>query len=150
MTTERDSTMTIVEAIIDNLCGRSGFDAAFDVGDDILEDIKQEMADTIDAHLATRDAVVISDDLLHGHLAPTYGEADEDGVGYFFTCEDLEKFVAACAESLASRKVAVPDGYVLVPVEPTDAMCSAPDAVWHPEARKIWKQMIAALQDEVK
>ncbi|PHS09389.1 MAG: hypothetical protein COA78_12065 [Blastopirellula sp.] len=37
----------LVETIINNLCGRSGFDEAFDVDEEILDDIKDEMLITI-------------------------------------------------------------------------------------------------------
>jgi hypothetical protein len=32
----------------------------------------------------------------------------------------------------------------LVPVVATHEMCSAPDSVWHPEAKIIWRQMLEA------
>jgi hypothetical protein len=51
----------------------------------------------------------------------------------------------ACREAmLAQGQGGVRDGWKLVPVEPTHEMCGAPDAVWHPEARKIYQQMLAA------
>lgn len=107
MIAERDSTMTLdtsrilaLAAEIRRVDGGNKSGAA---------ELAERLMPFIDTHLATRDAVVISNELLHGHLAPTYGEPDEDGVGYFFTCEDLERFVSACAESIASRKAAVPD-----------------------------------------
>lgn len=44
-------------------------------------------------------------------------------------------------ESASAR---VTDGWQLVPIEPTHAMCGAPDVVWHPEAKRIYQQMLAA------
>lgn len=48
------SAMTLVETIINNLCARSGFDAAFDLDEEILGEVKQEMAEAIDVHLANK------------------------------------------------------------------------------------------------
>lgn len=45
------STMATVDKIINNLRDRRGFDQAFDVDDDIFEEIRQEMAYAIDVLL---------------------------------------------------------------------------------------------------
>lgn len=50
------STMTLADTIIENLRRRRGFDRAFDLDDDILEEIQQEMVDAIDAHLRERES----------------------------------------------------------------------------------------------
>jgi hypothetical protein len=47
--------------------------------------------------------------------------------------------------------VAVPDGYVIVPVEPTDAMCEAADKIWRQigiidPTMHVWDAMLAASQ----
>ncbi len=57
----------------------------------------------------------------------------------------------AYATLLEQQASAVPDKWAMVPREPTNEMCGAPDSVWHPEARKIWQQMFdAAPQPKVR
>lgn len=62
----RKTTHDLAQAIISSLRRRGGFDSVFDLEDEILNEIKQEIADTIDAHndapggddsRATQDAV---------------------------------------------------------------------------------------------
>jgi len=51
----------------------------------------------------------------------------------------------------APPAAAVPDGWKLVPIDPTHEMCGAPSKVWHPEAKSIYKAMLAAApQPDVK
>lgn len=57
------SGMSLVEAIIWSLRDRRGFDAAFDLDDEVMDEIKEEMLATIDAHLA-RETVKVSDESL--------------------------------------------------------------------------------------
>lgn len=44
--------MTLVDTIIANLCSRIGFDTAFDIDDEIMDELKADLSSIIDAHLA--------------------------------------------------------------------------------------------------
>ena len=43
MSTKKERAKKVVEIIINSLCYRKGFDEAFDLDEDILNDIKSEM-----------------------------------------------------------------------------------------------------------
>lgn len=58
--------------------------------------------------------------------------------------ENIEGWLDDLREATLSQGHGGGRGWKLVPVEPTHEMCGAPDAVWHPEARKIYQQMLAA------
>ncbi len=101
MTAERDSTMTL-EQVRDSLR-----EVGLNAGNQYKRSWCYQLADAIDAHLAARDAVVSDGKAQWDELSAILG-ADGDNVDQVFRA----------AKDLASRKVAVPDGYVLVPIEP--------------------------------
>lgn len=51
------STMTLVEQIIANLEDRLGFRTAFDIDDDVMEELKDSLTSLIDAHLTSQEPV---------------------------------------------------------------------------------------------
>lgn len=51
------NTLTLVEQIIANLRGRRGFDEAFDIDDDVMDELKSELASLVNAELTSREAM---------------------------------------------------------------------------------------------
>jgi hypothetical protein len=151
MTSERDSTMTL-EQVRD--WHREYAKTA--VRGTALLDIErftlhEDMADTIDVHLAARDAVVssgipvpVSIDRTHKNLAyVTLGFADAS------FCTDFIKAAGrGFKSSLASRKVAVPDAMEVRDIRDPFFTGSTTDA--YANGWNACRQAMLASQDEVK
>lgn len=187
MTTARDSTMTLEQVKGWHENHRKGCEIA---GNAKGEAFHRSCIGVIDAHLATRNAVVSVDsgDVVDA-VSKAMRRAWSLGQLYFQQAdseywsqnkksdETQGKFIAlvdetrAAIESLTSRKVAVPDGWMLVPIEPTEAMVYAgasshdypsvfmggPSEQGKRMSKRIYKAMLAcapeamlASQDEVK
>ncbi|HHF0638455.1 TPA: hypothetical protein ACPH36_006560 [Pseudomonas aeruginosa] len=88
------------------------------------------------------------------------GQPAEDGDGYIFSAEEFDLFVQrlldSCAAPVAQAQHSVPDGYALVPLEPTDDMLVAGQEAWThkmerrgaledcEEAGDVYRAMLAA------
>lgn len=132
----------------------------------------------IDAHLAARNAVVSDEswrpvvskvltalDIATGDTDPNIDpdmtdDEVRDEYPEIWAMQKLSLLLANQPESLASRKVAVPDGWKLVPIEPTLEMLRAADRLpdnfslgdeWEAMLNSVpADQSMLASQDEVK
>lgn len=76
-----------------------------------------------------READMPSPDEIH-QMAFEEGQPADNGDGYLFTCEEFDCFVQRLLDSLAAWQRAqsapvVPEGWRLVPKQPTDSMVQA-------------------------
>jgi len=67
---------------------------------------------------------------------------------YLYLGDDLDKELAKAAweEAVVNSKL-IPKGYVLVPIEPTEKMIEAGDALWDHHCTSIYEAMIQAAQE---
>ncbi|HEH9446318.1 hypothetical protein [Pseudomonas aeruginosa] len=88
------------------------------------------------------------------------GQPADDGDGYLFSAEEFDLFVQrlldSCAAPVAQAQHSVPEGYALVPLEPTDDMLVAGQEAWAhkmerrgaledcEEAGDVYRAMLAA------
>lgn len=156
MTTER-SGMSLSELANEILeCKNS----AGDSGNFQQADIYRRWILAIDAHLS-RDAVVSNDGT--GYTAE--GDAKLTGIGYEVDGVRVAPervstfaFTFSHTEPFAARHASVPDGYVLVPVEPTEAMLNAAEkagyrgytGTWTISPLDCWKAMLAQRDGDAK
>ena len=102
-----------------------------------------------EAIIPTRDAVV-SDDASgfeYRHLSLPNADGEREWLPWQRFGTDMQIRKRAALESLASRKVAVPDGYVLIPIELAENFAKSTHV---PRFRRILEEAMLASQDEVK
>jgi hypothetical protein len=156
MSNEKISVEAVQAAndIIMTLCGRSGFDDAFDVDDEIRDEINLEVAGRIQMAIAVereqaphaRGTEMITDDMVRRATGSAWLVAGE-GRPWL-----SEAIIRSALEAVEPMLRGVPDGWVMVPIEPTMEMRDAgkeriQSRVWESysaEAMDIYAAILAA------
>ncbi|QUI48287.1 hypothetical protein [Pseudomonas aeruginosa] len=109
------------------------------------------------AELEKQDLVdVPGPDEIH-QMAFEEGQPADDGDGYLFSAEEFDLFVQrlldSCAAHVAQAQHSVPEGWMLVPVEPTQAQLSAGQTAWLADPMRrsttLYRAMLAAAPQPV-
>jgi hypothetical protein len=126
MTTKAEDVRAIAEKI---RLGKYGLDTLFEA-----QKLIREYADLLDQQAKGEPVGEV--------ICPM----DEGGqrIGIYGEEIDLGTLLYTHPSPAQAEPVSVSDGWVMVPIEPTDAMLSAPYHIWHVEAKGLWKQILSA------